>query len=557
MRKRGWGAGRWFGRGGGGGRGLDKLRDLRGIGLHEVRELENFDELPEEFSAGAARWEGNRPIALLSSPRDGLDLLGWARIAARRAGGERGLREVMIAAPSFSTRTRRAAARAAECGPSVHLVALPALAERREIYELESHPAAPKPSLIGGTTSLLGRTLRVLEGAAALTGAGGVRPAGSDFILYVRGERAARISVVADEVAVAIALPEPRNLRVHDANFASLAPELQEAVVRLARDARLLDGASARRDALVERCADEAHAGVTARWLPWNDDGRDPIDWVGIDIGGRPVVGAIRSTLGIADVPALIAGWHQLDLDREIWTPGAVGFPRIFVSADQIHGEAREILESLAGPIGASSLPAQPSRELETEAALDDAVEREESDGFSSEARSERREGRRRGRRRRRGGESESGEAAPAPMDEATAEEERNARRAARRAEQERSRFAAESEPEPRGDDEIRDASGGDFEPAAEVGEPGDATPADDTPRRSRGRRGRRRRGGRREIGAHDANGGAALEAGSGDGGAESEAGEIREEELGDSEFAARAEGGSELATQGGEDEQL
>ena len=92
MRKRGWGAGRWFGRGGGGSRGLDKLRDLRGIGLRDVRELENLDELPEEMTAGAARWEGNRPIALLASRRDGLDLLGWARICARRAGGERGLR---------------------------------------------------------------------------------------------------------------------------------------------------------------------------------------------------------------------------------------------------------------------------------------------------------------------------------------------------------------------------------------------------------------------------------------------------------------------------------
>ena len=130
------------------------------------------------------------------------------------------------------------------------------------------------------------------------------------------------------------------------------------AIVRLARDARLLDGAAARRDALVERCADEAHAGVTARWLPWNDDGSDPIDWVGIDIAGRPVVGAIRATLGIADVPALVAGWHLLDLEREIWTPGAVGFPRIFISADEIASEAREILESLAGPIGAGTVPA-------------------------------------------------------------------------------------------------------------------------------------------------------------------------------------------------------
>ncbi|MEX2204750.1 MAG: hypothetical protein WEF50_00810 [Myxococcota bacterium] len=555
MRKRGWGAGRWFGRGGGGSRGLDKLRDLRGLALRDVRELENLDELPEEMSAGAARWEGNRPIALLTSRRDGLDLLGWARLCARRAGGERGLREMMIAAPSFSARTRQAAARAAESGPSVHLVALPALAEDREIYELESHPAAPKPSLIGGSTNLLGRLLRVLEGAAAVSGAGGIRPAGADYLLYMRGERAARISLAGDEVAIAIALPERRDLRVHDASFASVAAELHDWIVRLARDTRLLDGAAARRDALVERCADEAHAGVTARWLPWNDDGNDPIDWVGIDIGGRPVVGAIRSTLGSADVPALIAGWHLLDLEREIWTPGAVGFPRIFVSADGIGTEAREILESLAGPIGAGTVPAEPARELPSVSVEEEPGERDEvGGGLDAEARAEGR-GRRRGRRRRRGGEREFGDRDAAPMDAATAEEERNARRAARRAaEAERGSFEPESEA--RAEDEPSEAPEAEFEREAETGE---ARTSEEFARGRRGRRGRRRRGGRREIGGSTADG-SALES-SGDAGGEGEtvhdADEGREGEFEEREVAVRAEGEPELAAASGEDEQL
>jgi len=555
LRKRGWGAGRWFGRGGGGGRGLDKLRDLRGLGLREVRELENLDELPEDLSAGAARWEGNRPVALLASPRDGLDLLGWARVAARRAGGDRGLREVLIAAPSFSARTRQAAARAAECGPSVHLVALPALAaEGREVYELESHPAAPKPSLIGGSAGLLGRVLRVLEGAAALSGAAGIRPAGSDYLLYVRGERAARISAAGDEVALSIALPERRELRVHEHDFASLAAELHEQIVRLARDERLADGAAARRDALVERCAEEAHAGVTARWLPWNDEGRDPIEWVGIDIAGRPVVGAIRSVLGIADVPALVAGWHRLDLERETWTPGAVGLPRIFVSADEVDADARELLESLAGPIGAGALPVQPLGERESDSvadadAADDAGERDELDSFSSAARSERR-GRRRGRRRRRGGER--GYEDQAPIDEAAAQEEREARRAARRAEQERGRFESESEPEPRSDDDAREPEDGELERASDAPA---AAANGEPPRRSRGRRGRRRRGGRRgESGASAANGEGGENGGEGD--AAFEAAEQGDGDFGDAE-EPRADGAGGLAAAAGDDEQL
>ena len=459
----------------------------------------------------------------------------------------------MIAAPSFSTRTRQAAARAAESGPSVHLVALPALAEEREIYELESHPSAPKPSLIGGSTSLLGRLLRVLEGAAAVSGAGGIRPAGADYLLYVRGERAARISVVEDDVAVAIALPERRDLRVSDASFASVAAELHDWIVRLARDTRLLDGAAARRDALVERCADEAHAGVTARWLPWNDDGSDPIDWVGIDIGGRPVIGAIRSTLGIADVPALVAAWHLLDLEREIWTPGAVGFPRFFISANEVATEAREILESLAGPIGAGTVPAERVRELADASAVEDADERGEAGALDAEARAER-HGRRRGRRRRRGGEREFGEPGVQPLDAASAEEERSARRAARRAaELERGRFEPESEV--RAEAESSEAPEAEFERAPEATE---EASVEESPRRSRGRRGRRRRGGRREPGALDAplEGSAAgdeVEAGE----AVHDAGESRAGEFDEREVASPSEGEGELAAASGEDEQL
>ena len=531
---------------------LDSLRDLRGLDLRDVRELENFDDLPEDMAAGSARWQGNRPIALLASRRDGLDLLGWALIGARRSGGERSLREVLIAAPSFSPRTRQAAARAAECGPSVHLLTLPALAEEREVFELESHPTPPKPSLIGGSTSVLGRMLRVLEGAAAMSGAGGVRPAGADYLLYVRGERAARISLVADEVVVAISLLETRELRVSDASCARVGAELHDWIVRLAQDTRLLDGAAARRDALVERCADEAHAGVTARWLPWNDDGSDAIDWVGIDIAGRPVVGVIRSRLGIKDVPALVAGWHLLDLEREIWTPGAVGFPRIFVSADGIATEAREILESLAGPLGAGAVPAEPARELSNNAALETEGERGDAEVRDEDASSER-SARRRGRRRRRGGEREFGEPTARVIDEASAAEERNARREARRAaELERGTLGGQAEEAaPRARQAALETE---VELESETSPAGESEELNDRPR---GRRGRRRRGGRQTSEARVADGAPSEPRAAADETAEQDAGERLDRDFEQREVAAHAERESEPTAAAGEDDPL
>lgn len=496
MRKRGWGAGRWFGRSSNNSSLLDRLRNLRGVDLREVRELENFDELPEHFEAGAARWQGSRPIALLVSRRDGLDLLGWARIAARRAGAGRSFAEVLIAAPQFSERTRRAASRAAERGPSVHLLTLPALAEEGAAYQLESHPAPARPTLIGGSTSVLARVLRVLEGAAAVSGAGGVRPAGSDHLFYVRGERAARISVEGDDVVLSIALPERRTVRASDASFAQIGADLYEWVVRLADDPSLLAGAAARRDALVESCADEAHAGVTARWLPWNEEGSDAIDWVGIDIAGRPVVGAIRPSLDVADVPGLIAGWHLLDLEREVWSPGAVGDPRIFVSSDSISEEAREILEAVAGPIGERRLPAEPKRAYASETPLEAEVALDSEDLSEDAGRSERRGGRRRGRRRGRGGERAPGESSERVYDAASAEEERNARREARRAAELRGE-SPEGEPEAEREFESRAPFEAELEPEADA-ETRAAPEGEDGTEPRRGRRGRRRRGGRR-----------------------------------------------------------
>src|SRR5262245_11417480 len=214
---RGWGRpggrGRAEGGGGGGGNGrlIERVRDLRGGALREVRALEGSD-LPDGVALGAARGEGNRPVAIVASRRDGLDLLGWARIAARRA-GERPLHEVWVAAPFFSTRTRAAAERAAERGPILHLLTLPSLAAP-ETFAVDSFPPRPAPSLLGGSASLLARVLRVIQGAAAVTSAGAVHPAGSEHLVFVRGERVARVFGEGDGIAIAMSSPEHRQIHV-------------------------------------------------------------------------------------------------------------------------------------------------------------------------------------------------------------------------------------------------------------------------------------------------------------------------------------------------------
>ncbi len=514
MRRRGWGGrnrgGNDGGGGNGGGRLLERLRDARGLGLRDVQALERRDDVPDGIALASARWEGNRPVAIVASRRDGLELLGWARVAARRAGGGRALREVFVAAPFFSARTRSAAARAGEHGLVLHLLSLPALADSgSETFELDDHPARPIPTLFGGGATLLARVLRVIEGAAAVTSAGGVRPAGSEYLVFVRGERVARVMPEGEGVAVALTLPENKNVHVTESNFPRWGVELHEWLVALAQDPRLLEGESARRDDEIERAADDAHAGVTARWLPWNREGTDLIDWVGIDIDGRPVIGAIRESVGVGDVPGLVAGWHLVDLERGTWTPGASGSPRIHVTAREISDEARELLEELAGPIRVTESRGDVQERPDESPEIARAEGAREGGGFERGGRRRRR--RRRGRGGRFGADGQrpedegrwenDGGSAPAqagdeprgeadfdePREEPDTEPEREPQRLAADEPEAASDWEGERADEPEGEGELAAERGGDGD--GEAGSRGDDSGG------RRGRRGRRRRG--------------------------------------------------------------
>ena len=286
MRRRGWGNRRGGGNGaggsgasgngsgGGGARLLERLRELRGAGLRDLQPLSPSGDVPDGIALASARWEGNRPVAIVAARREGLELLGWARVAARRAGNGRPLREVFIAAPFFSERTRRAAARAGELGLVLHLLSLPGLADSgSETFEIDDHPTRPAPTLFGGGATLLARVLRVIEGAAAVTSAGGVRPAGPEYLVFVRGEQAARVSAEGEGVSVALALARPPP----DPGDRVELPALGRRAARVARRpgagpeaARRRGGAARRRDrARGRRSARRSHralAPLEPRW---------------------------------------------------------------------------------------------------------------------------------------------------------------------------------------------------------------------------------------------------------------------------------------------------
>ncbi len=365
MRRRGV----WRRQSGGGGasRLLERLRELKKLGLRDVRALDRRPAVPEGIELGSARFE-DRVLALVASRRDGLDLLGWARVAALRADENGPLREAIVAAPVLSGRTRRAAARASESGPAVVLLTLPALADPSdEVFDVSGLSAAGRQLGVDDSSSVLGRVVRVVEGAVAITSAGAVRPTGDGYAVYLRGERVGLVQREADGAAVTMLLPDRHRIQVNEGNFARWGPDLHEMIVQLAQDPRLLD-AEATAGGEFERAAAEVEARITACWIPWSGDGADPLDWAGIDASGRPVLGASATSVGLADVPRLVAGLHLLEEERDLWVPGSLGSPRLALACDSIDPEARSLLAPALSELTAVAVLERPDEAQEPRA---------------------------------------------------------------------------------------------------------------------------------------------------------------------------------------------
>jgi hypothetical protein len=266
---------------------------------------------------------------------EGPELLGWARVATFLAASRGSVHEVVVAAPAVGARTRRLAAQSTGAGPPLRLLVIPALAPVadepfvQEVFPPHSHP---RPH-VGPASTVLDRVLRVLEGAAAVTGIGDVRPASEGFVLYMRGVLVLQFESDGEGVVVTFLEPDKRQVRIVEPNFARWGKDLHEHVLRLAQNARFGERPQAARGAAVEEVAAGADVRVTARWLPWNREGIDPMEWVGIDSSGRPVLGLIRQSVGLSDVPALCSALALLGEASDLWTPGADGPARVLISA--------------------------------------------------------------------------------------------------------------------------------------------------------------------------------------------------------------------------------
>jgi hypothetical protein len=325
---------------------LDQLSARAELGLRDMRPLDRPRGTPDNIELATALKHGAQRIGLVASDRDGLELLGWARWVSRRAGGLP-LEEVLVAAPLIGTETRRVA-EAAQEGPAIRLVSVPALADDAALL-FDAGVAGGSDGLewLPTSPSLMQRVVRILDGAAIATGVAGVRASSRGFVLYIRGVRVLDARPEGDGVGVESLRPHKRHIHVAENNIATRALDLHEWVLELARDPRLVDGEVARRDQAAENLAASVGVRITSRWLPWTADGEDPLDWVGIDANGRAVIGLLQQAVSPVSVPMILAAHYRLEAEREIWAPGSNGSLRVVVAANDVDGDALEMLELL------------------------------------------------------------------------------------------------------------------------------------------------------------------------------------------------------------------
>jgi hypothetical protein len=328
---------------------IERLGEARGLAVYDLAPAERPPGAPDTVELATARAEGERPVAIAASSRDRGDLAGWALVVADREGDDGERHEICLIAPAFASQTRRSAARLAEQGLQVRLVAVPTLASGEdEVYAEERHPrTAAGSGAAGPATALIDRLLRVLDGAAALSGAGELRSVPGGFVLYVRGRLVLRVRQDGEGVTIALLGPDKREVHVTEAGFARWAVELHEVVVELARDPRLLDDSGAQRERLAEGAASQAGVRITSRWLPCTEEASDPVDWLGLDSAMRPVLGLVRRSVGLADVPGLVAALHRFEDEREYWVPGSAGPPRLLLITDALDARARALLQRI------------------------------------------------------------------------------------------------------------------------------------------------------------------------------------------------------------------
>ncbi len=400
------------------------LAKIAELGLVPTESLEPFaaDEVPAEVAAvGSGESKSGGRVFVTFSPREA----SHAVVAALALGGrlaetEADAPSVYAVAPSWSEGARRLLGLAGQLPFELNAVAAPSLGEEGPRVRPQGAVTAAglSPAQIAGYLAgpadrdLFLRAARGLEGLAAKHGAA-LRGNGRavDFVLLAR--RVAELRAENGGISLTTLLPSRSTSRLTVEGLSGSLDALEGQLRKRLNDRHTREGEEGLRARAISAFR-EWHS--LRALVPWPLAGNDHevIDWVGVDVEGRPVVGAAREELGLAELASVLEGALALQASLPavlVNAPPPVVFdaPRLVVGGRTIAAGVGRVLDALTlthelfeirgsgelelRAIGAGEAPSAPARPARRRPERTEAPRRddsEDSDEAPREARAER-----------------------------------------------------------------------------------------------------------------------------------------------------------------------
>ena len=414
-------------------------------------------DVPASYAAiGAGENEDGSRLVVAFAPVSGGDAVLAALAVAGRLAEEEGFAgDVVAVSPHWTTAARRRLGLVGELPYRLRAVAAHSLLEGTRDVEPESATemsVVPVSAIAGhlarpADRELFSRAVSALEGLASKHG-GAIRGVGRSVELMLLARRVAELRADESGVLLNTILPQKATVRVSADDLSGALDALEGQLRKRLNDRRARDGEEGLRTEAIPLFRAWHSLRALTLW-PWGGTDGDPLDLVGVDVAGQPVIGAARKELtleslgAILDAVAFLRPFLPIVLSRAA-APVRLEAPRLMLAAKRVAaGVARalpalcvahELFELRSGPdrhlelavlgSGGASQPvrepasgrAAPTQAAPTAEADVETGDVEATEGVETEGRSR---SRRRGRRGR-GGRSSS---EPSPDAGAVAEE--------------------------------------------------------------------------------------------------------------------------------------
>ena len=340
---------------------FEKILEQGIVPAENLEPLET-DEIPSDFAvvgSGEAK-SGGRLLVVFSPRNAGHAVLAAVAVGGRMAESEQFDGEVYVVAPEWSSLGRRVLSAVGEQPFRLKPLAAPSLVVDGEsvVAEQDAQAAVLAPAQIAGHLArpadrdLFMRASRGLEGLAAKHG-GALRGYGRAVEFTLLARRVAELRAEPDEVVLVTTLPRRSSNRLTAENVSGVLDDFEGQVRKRLNDRRTRDGEEGLRGRAIAAFRNWHSLRAMVPW-PLGGSDSEVIDWVGVDVEGRPVIGAARDQLGFAALAEIVEAFLRI----RPWLPSVLAHapPPVVLDAPRLVVGGREIAMGVARTLDALAL---------------------------------------------------------------------------------------------------------------------------------------------------------------------------------------------------------